>query len=48
VRKGFFQQQAERALAQNRYALLLATILAAVPYMNWLALALMGLVTLRH
>jgi hypothetical protein len=48
VRKGIFQHQAERVLAQDKYALLLATVLAAVPYMNWLALALMGLVTLRH
>ncbi len=48
MRKGLFQQQALRALEQEKYALLLATLLAAVPYLGWLALTLMALVTLRH
>ncbi|MDF1646126.1 MAG: hypothetical protein P1U61_03960 [Legionellaceae bacterium] len=48
MQKGFFQQQALRVLQQEKYALLLATVLAAVPHMDWLALALMSLVTLRQ
>lgn len=48
MRKSLFQHQALRVLEQEKYALLLATLLAAVPYMDWLALTLMGLVTLRH
>ncbi len=48
MRKSIFQNQVTRALEQERYALLLATLLAAVPYVGWLALALMALVTLRH
>ncbi|MDF1677536.1 MAG: hypothetical protein P1U32_02440 [Legionellaceae bacterium] len=48
MRKGFFQQQALRVLEQEKYALLLAMVLSAVPYMDWLALALMALVTLRQ
>ncbi len=47
MRRGFFQQQALRVLEQEKYALLLTMVLSAVPYMDWLALALMALVTLR-
>ncbi len=48
MQKGFFQRQALRALQQDKYALLLATLLAAVPLIDWLALVVMSLVTLRH
>ncbi|MCH9757287.1 MAG: hypothetical protein K0U37_08885 [Gammaproteobacteria bacterium] len=48
MRKGFFQQQVRQALEQEKHALLLATVLAAIPYVGWLSLVLMALVTLRH
>ncbi len=48
MRKGLFQQQATRVLQQEKYALLLATVLAAMPFLNWLALSIVALVTLRH
>ncbi len=47
VREGLFQSQARRALDENRYALASAAVLSVLPYMGWLALALMALVTLR-
>ena len=48
VRKGFIQNQALQVLNQKKYALVLVTLLAALPYMDWLALTLVGLVTLHH
>ena len=47
VRESLFQRQARRVLDNDRYALASATILSVLPYMGWLALALIALVTLR-
>lgn len=47
VREGLFQRQARRVLEHDRYAFASAMILSVLPYMGWLALALMALVTLR-
>jgi hypothetical protein len=47
VREGLFQRQARRVLDNDRYALASAAILSVLPYMGWLALALIALVTLR-
>lgn len=47
VREGLFQRQARRVLDEDRYALASAAILSVLPYMGWLALALIALVTLR-
>jgi hypothetical protein len=47
VREGLLQRQARRVLENEKYALLAAMLLAALPYMGWLALALVALVTLR-
>ncbi|MDF1683363.1 MAG: hypothetical protein P1U36_01775 [Legionellaceae bacterium] len=47
VREGLFQRQARRVLDEERYALASAAILSVLPYMGWLALALIALVTLR-
>lgn len=46
--KPFLQQQALRVLSEEKYALLLATVFAAVPYLSFLSLVIVGLVTLRH
>lgn len=47
VRESLFQRQAMRVLDNDRYALASAAILSVLPYMGWLALALIALVTLR-
>lgn len=48
IREGFFQRHARKILASERYALVAALILAAMPFMGWLAEALVALVTLRQ
>lgn len=48
MREGLFQRQARRVLEQEKYAFISAMILAAAPFMEWLALSIMALVTLRH
>jgi len=47
VREGFIHRQARRVLDDDRYALASTAILSVLPYMGWLALALIALVTLR-
>lgn len=47
VRESLFQRQARRVLDNDRYALASAILLSVLPYMGWLALALVALVTLR-
>lgn len=47
VRESLFHRQARRVLDDHRYALALTAILSVLPYMGWLALALIALVTLR-
>jgi hypothetical protein len=47
VREGLFQRQARRVLDEDRYALASVAILSVLPYMGWLALALIALVALR-
>ncbi len=48
VQNGLIQRHVQRVLENEKYALTVATLLAAVPYMGWLALALVALVTLRR
>ena len=47
VQEGIFQRQARRVLENDRYAFTAASLLSVLPYMGWLALALVALVTLR-
>lgn len=47
VREGLIQRQARRVLENDRHALILATVFSAVPFMGWLALAMVALLTLR-
>ncbi|MDF1828150.1 MAG: hypothetical protein P1U39_07720 [Legionellaceae bacterium] len=47
VREGLIHKQARRVLDDDRYALTSTAILSVIPYMGWLALALIALVTLR-
>lgn len=48
MRKSFLQQQAITVLSQPKYALFLTAMLSVLPYMDWLAMSLIALVTLRH
>ncbi|OYV53321.1 MAG: hypothetical protein B7X00_02055, partial [Legionella sp. 21-45-4] len=45
---GFIQNQASRVLANPHVALLSVVVLMLLPYMAWLAMAILALVTLRH
>lgn len=47
MKQGIIQTQLGKALESERYALILAMVLAAIPYMGWLAEALIAFVTLR-
>jgi len=47
MRESMVQRQAKRVLDNDRYALISAIMLSVLPYMGWLALALVALVTLR-
>ena len=45
--KGLFRKQAQLVLSTRTHALVYAAILAVLPYCNWLAMAVLALVTLR-
>jgi len=44
---GFIQKQAQLLLGNSRYATICAVLLALLPYVGWLALVVIALVTLR-
>lgn len=45
--QGFFNRQAQMLLHNSRYASICAVLLALLPYVNWLSLVVIALITLR-